>query len=183
MAFGAGLKDMTKDENEVYIKHQMDLMKLPPMDLRLAQPNEIEERCIKFFEICVENGQKPSIASMALSLNCARNTLVDYIKGNRAIPNDNRAILVKYYTVMNGLTEAYVQDNKINPVVANFLMKNNYGYRDTEQDIEIDNKIQQESIENLIAESNLLLGEIEEIKSTEIQNNNSALLVDDKGDE
>ena len=46
MAFGAGLKDMTKDENEVYIKHQMELSQLPPMDLRLAQPHEVEERCV-----------------------------------------------------------------------------------------------------------------------------------------
>lgn len=182
MAFGA-MKDLSVAENEVYIKHQMELSQLPPMDLRLAQPHEVEERCVKFLEICVENGQKPSIVSMALALNCARNTLVDYIKGNKAIPNDNRTVLVKYYSILNGITEAYIQDNKINPVVANFLLKNNYGYKDTDTDIEIDNKIQQESIENLIAESNLLLGEIETIKPTEIQNNNSALLVDDKGEE
>ena len=112
MAFG-GMKDMTKDENEVYIRHQIKLMQLPYMDLRLAQPNEVEERCIKFFEICVENGQKPSVASMALALNCARNTLVDYIKGNKAIPNDNRVVLIiiKIYMFIRVTKFTYISFN------------------------------------------------------------------------
>ena len=59
--------------------------------------------------------------------------------------------------MLNALMEDYVQNGKINPVPALFLLKNNFGYKDT-QEFVVNNNVQEESSpESLIEEANLLL--------------------------
>ena len=148
---------LSKNDNVNYVLHNLDLMTFAPIDCKVDSSSIIEGRCYDYLEKCITNEMKPSLAGLALAIGVGRETLIKYINGNTDIPWENRSVLQRYYTLLNSLMEDYVQNGKINPVPALFLLKNNFGYKDT-QEFVVNNNVQEESSpESLIEEANLLL--------------------------
>lgn len=147
---------MTKDENVLYLIHNMDLTALPPIDIRTCQAEEIRLRGNEYFRLCMEDCMKPSMGGLCIALNCSRPTLVDYLNGVRGIPNDNREELERIHRVLNALMEDYMQNGKINPVAGIFLMKNDYGYKDQQEFVVNNNTEENVKPEVLLEEAKLL---------------------------
>jgi hypothetical protein len=151
------MKAANKSDNVAYTLHSMELVSLPPMDARVCQAEDLEDRCYKYIEICVKDNMKPSLAGLALSLDVSRTTLIKYINGEAKIPTENRYVLQRFNGVLNALLEDYMQNGKINPVAAIFIAKNNFGYKDMQEYV-VNNTNQEETTpEGLIEEANLLL--------------------------
>lgn len=153
------LMKFNKDNNQEYLAHAMNLVALPPFDVRLCKPEDIEQRSNEYFQMCYEDGIKPCIAGYALALNVSRMTLMDILYKKIAIPNDNYAALEQFYRVLNMLMEEYMLNGKINPVSAIFVMKNNFGYTDSQELVVAKTEAEESNPQGLIDESNLLLGE------------------------
>lgn len=160
---------MKKSENEAYIRHSMELFAFKPINLRLCQPQDIQERCISYFEKCIKDNMKPNVAGFALAVGCTRVSLMNYISGATAIPTENQAELTKFYAVLNVLMEEYVMNGKINPLSSVFLMKNNFGYKDASEVVQVNNKVEAVNPERLIEESKMLLQEPEDLKPLKTQ--------------
>ena len=144
------------NDNVNYTLHNLDLMALPPLDVRLCFPEELEKRCYDYLEICMRNEMKPNIAGMALALNMSRCSLLDYINGAQPMPTQNREVLKRYYTLINSLMEDYLLNGKVNPVAGIFISKNNFNYKDAQEFVVNNNTEQIEAPEELIEEAKLL---------------------------
>lgn len=143
-------------QNAEYVLHNLDLMKFSPIDCKTEFTDVIERRCYDYLETCINNNMKPSVAGISLAIGVGRETFLRYVNGNVDMPRENRETLQRYYTLLNALMEDYMQNGKINPVSALFLLKNNFGYKDT-QEFVVNNNLQEEtSPETLIEEANLL---------------------------
>lgn len=148
-----------KKENVTYTLHNLDLLAYAPIDCKIERGEIVQQRCYDYLETCMRNGMKPSVAGLALSIGVNRQTLLDYVNGITPIPKENRAILQRYYGLLNSLMEDYIQNGKVNPVAGLFLTKNNFGYKDT-QEFVVNNTLQEETTpEALIEEANLLFEE------------------------
>ena len=142
--------------NELFVIHNLDLLSFAPIDCKIETAEVIDRRCYDYMEKCIQNEMKPGIAGLALAIGVGRPTLINYINGNVDMPHENRAVLQRYYTFLNAILEDYTQNGKINPVSALFLLKNNFGYKDT-QEFVVNNNVQEETTpESLIEEANLL---------------------------
>jgi len=148
--------ELQKKDNVNYTLHNLDLIALAPIDCKIERAEIISKRCFDYFETCMRNDMKPSVAGFALCLGVTRPTLLDYINGVTPIPKENREVLQRFYGVLNALIEDYIQNGKVNPVAGLFLTKNNFGYKDTQEFI-VNNTLQEETTpESLIEEANLL---------------------------
>jgi len=144
-------------DNSFYTLHTLEILTFAPIDVRTCQAEELEQRCVDYFELCIRNDMKPSIAGLALALGCARTSLFDYISGVKKIPLDNQKVLIKYNGVLNALIEDYMLNGKVNPVAGIFVAKNNFGYKDA-QEFVVNNTVQEEATpEALMQEAQLLL--------------------------
>ena len=148
---------LSNSDNVKYTIHSLDLMTLPPIDIRACPADVLRMRCIEYFEMCMRDDMKPSLAGFALALNMSRGTLIDYLNGQKPMPSDSLSELRRFNGVLNALMEDYMQNGKVNPVSAIFLMKNNFGYKDA-QEFVVNNTMQEESTpEGLMQEADLLL--------------------------
>ena len=167
---GRSLPSIAKTKgNEQFVIHNLDLLSFAPIDCKIETAEVIDRRCYDYMEKCIENEMKPGIAGLALAIGVGRQTLINYINGNVDMPFENRAVLQRYYTFLNAILEDYTQNGKINPVSALFLLKNNFGYKDT-QEFVVNNAVQEEtSPETLIEEANLLFAEEPKMANVEIE--------------
>ena len=150
-------KSLDSTDNSIYTLHNIDLLSMPPIDVRICTKEELEERCYEYFEKCIRNDMKPTVAGFALALGCARTSLIDYMNGAKKIPMENREVLVKYNNVLNALIEDYMMNGKVNPVAGIFVAKNNFGYKDS-QEFVVNNDVREETTpEALMQEAQLLL--------------------------
>ena len=76
-------------ENTKYISHDMKLYRLPDIDIN--NPEEVQNRINKYFDICSEDDVKPSIASLALCFHMSRFVLFDCLneRNNRIKNNES----------------------------------------------------------------------------------------------
>ena len=150
-------KSIEETDNSSYTLHNMELLAFPPIDVRVCSCETLEKRCVDYFEICIRNDMKPSVAGFALALGCARTSLLEYINGTKKIAGGNREILNKYNGLLNALIEDYMMNGKVNPVAGIFVAKNNFGYKDA-QEFVLNNTVQDEQTpEALMEEAKLLL--------------------------
>lgn len=153
------IKSVKEKKDDVnYTLHTMGLMTFEPVDVRVCSAEDVEKRCIEYFEYCIKDGMKPTYAGLALIFNLTREYLQKILSGAYKIPSDNRDVLVKYVSALNCLLEDYMQNGKINPVAGIFIMKNNHGYKDAQEYV-VNNQVADETPpEKLIEEATLLLG-------------------------
>ena len=118
-------------DNSVFIRYSLALSNLPKIDMN--DITQVNNRIMDFFNISASYDIKPCLAALALSFHVNRITLFNWITEKtgtiknaeclNAIKNAHNMIGSQYEILMN--------EGKINPVSGIFLLKNNYGYKDT----------------------------------------------------
>ena len=122
---------LSSDERMNILKHNLQIAHLPRINPN--DPEQLTARVEEYFSICAENNLAPAVASFALSLGIDRRTLWAWMTGvNETIKNTVSMDIIKTtYSIINSQYEDMLNTNKINPVSAIFLMKNNLGYKDS----------------------------------------------------
>lgn len=129
--------NVVEGDNAKFTRINQEIFNLPDIDLKNA--NAVANRLSEFFGIYAKYDVKPTVAGMALSLNCmSRSTLRNIAHGTptggsgytTALPSEVASVIKKAYFSMENLWEAYMNSGKINPVSGIFLAKNNFGYVD-----------------------------------------------------
>lgn len=118
-------------DNTKYLSHDMKIAMLPDIDMNDQQA--IQERINLYFSICADDDIKPTIESLALAFHVSRFVLYDWMNdrtGNR-INQESKHTIKRAYDIINSYYAHMMNNGKINPVAGIFLMKNNYGYKDT----------------------------------------------------
>lgn len=112
-------------DNSKITAHNVELMNAPRIDV--ANRSEVEERIQWYFNKCLTNDMKPSVAGLCLALGISRQAWQTWGTGQC---RDYADIVARTRQVMTAIMEDYMQNGKINPVTGIFLMKNNLGYTD-----------------------------------------------------
>ncbi len=140
-------------DNTKYLTNAMKIANLPKIDTKDIP--QLQGRIKQYFEICVEDDMKPSVAGLALAIGVDRKTIWQWAQSENS---DRSNTIKRAYQVLNLMMEDYMQNGKINPVSGIFLMKNNFGYQD-KQDVVITpnnplgEKVDRKQLENKYIES------------------------------
>lgn len=113
-----------------FLRQKMDIMSWEDIDTNNS--GDVEDRLNKYIEDCMIRDVKPTVATMALSLGIDRKTLWAWNVGQIPKPKEVLDVIKKYYGLISGLYEDYMNNGKINPVSGIFLMKQ-IGYTDTQE--------------------------------------------------
>ncbi len=116
---------VSEGDNAKITLHNMELMKAPRINT--ANRSEVEERMWWYFEKCITDDMKPSVAGLCLALGISRQAWQTWGTGEH---RDYADLVEKARQVMASIMEDYMLHGKINPVTGIFLMKNNLGYSD-----------------------------------------------------
>lgn len=122
------LMAMEPGDNRRFILHDLEMMKWGDIDLQNAE--EVEERCIRYFEWSAQDDIKPTSAGLAVALGVDRATMLRYANGQIG---NSKAVCTKIkwaLSMISSQMEHFMENGKINPVAGIFLMKNSLGYRD-----------------------------------------------------
>lgn len=142
-------------DNARYLQHSMEVSGLPIINSH--NEHDVQQRITEYFNLCIKNDMKPSIAGLALAFHCHRNTLYEWANDRAPeMPHECRELYKQAYRLINAQMEDYMMDGKINPVAGIFLMKNNMGYKDEQEYLLTPNTVPEHSAEELIAEANQL---------------------------
>lgn len=128
--------DLEPGDNTKYLTLNIELFNLEKIDLH--DEEAVARRLEEYFQIYAKYDTKPTVAGMAMALGMNRRTLIaivnDYATGGAgyktALPHEVALVIKKAYSLLEVLWENYSSNGKINPVMAIFLAKNNYGYQD-----------------------------------------------------
>ena len=123
-------------DNTKYLTLNIELFNLEKIDLH--DEEAVARRLEEYFQIYAKYDTKPTVAGMAMALGMNRRTLIaivnDYATGGAgyktALPHEVALVIKKAYYLLEVLWENYSSNGKINPVMAIFLGKNNFGYQD-----------------------------------------------------
>ena len=103
-------------------------------DININDESQLRGRISKYFDFCVTNSIKPSVAGLALALNVSKETIFRMVRGDittdRKYSADTVRIIRKIYLLFDSLWTDYMQHGQINPASGIFLGKNLFGYRD-----------------------------------------------------
>ena len=129
------LENIEPGDNSRAIAIILQFNNLPVVDLH--NPEAVRDRINQFFQMCVNNDFKPTVASYAASLGFSRKSL--WALMNKAgtgvgmwdnLPTLSLDYIKRGYDSMEQLWEYYMLNGKINPVSGIFLGKNLWGYVD-----------------------------------------------------
>lgn len=126
-------ENMKPGDRGRYVRHALASWNLPDIDI--SDEKAVEERIMWYFNHCVEDDMKPTLAGMCNALGIDRKTLYEWSVGNYR-KDTHYPTIKKAKNLLEELYEGWMVDGKVNPVVGIFLGKNHFGYTD-KQDIEI----------------------------------------------
>lgn len=117
-------------DNRRYLEHSMQMWAWPAVDMRT--PEDVNNRIIQYFQLCMDDDMKPCVEGLGLAFGVSRKTIWSWAKGidSKYLPPESRDLIKKAYLILNTQLANYAQGGKINPVMAIFLMKNNFEYED-----------------------------------------------------
>ena len=118
-----------KGDNSRYLKHALESVNLPPIDIRDAKA--VEERVKWYFNHCIDNDMKPGVTGLCNALGISRMTFNNWEQGRKITRGEHTVIMQRAKNIIEEIMEQYMMNGKINPVSGIFLMKNNFdGYYD-----------------------------------------------------
>ena len=92
--------------------------------------SEILDRIDMYFTRCIEWGIRPCVAGMCAALGVTRQTWYYWISGQK---REYSKELEPINAILESLLEQYGLQGKLNPATQIFLLKNHFGYRDTNE--------------------------------------------------
>lgn len=129
-------------DNSKYLRHALTTMQMEPIDI--ADPVQVENRIIWYFNHCGEYDMKPTVNGLCNALGIHRDTLHTW-KVGQFRKGTHQEIVLRAYGVMEELWEDYMMNGKINPVSGIFLAKNLlHGYSDKQEFVLTPNQNQME---------------------------------------
>lgn len=127
---------------------------LPKINLNNA--NEIYDRAMQYFNICIEEGIKPTQEGIASALKITRWTFSAWVTGKTDKPKEIREVLSWIHSTLEALTMQMMVEGQIQPIPALFVLKNNYGYTNDEVDMEVKESKEKVDIASIKAKYELL---------------------------
>ena len=120
-------------DNAAMLYKNLAVWNLPPIDRQ--DPVQVENRITEYFEICLKNDMKPSVAGLAMALKCDRTTFWKIAHGadgyDRRYPAEVRSLARQAYQMLSVMTEDWLLNGKVNPAAGIFYAKNlGMGYKD-----------------------------------------------------
>ena len=122
-----GIDSDRKSVNSTYLFHSAKIAEMPRCNLLDA--NEINQRSLEYFKACSDDGVRPSLTGLALSLG----TTVKGFQGlfaDRRMPEDCINALGKAAAKVEDVTISLMLDTRVQPVTGLFILKNHFGYKD-----------------------------------------------------
>ena len=143
-------------KNTITTKFAMALNSLPKIDIN--NPEEVNNRINEYYSICAAFDLKPTIAMLAFAFGVNRGTLFNWINGRtETLQNKESFNAIKNaFNLIASLYETYLNDGSMTPVSAFFLMKNNYGYKDTTDYIVTAKQEKAMDLNDIVSRSGLL---------------------------
>lgn len=150
----------TPEENSLYVHHVKKLFELPPINTDDCQ--QVQDRILKYFELCEEDGVKPGVAGLCTAIGIDRSTWNRWENGVRRANTPEYGIMVKRTkSMLEALLEQYTLNGKVNIIAAIFMFKNHFGYTDKQE---------------VVVTPNAPLGDTTDIKALEDQYRDSVPL-------
>ena len=126
--------------------------RMEPIDI--LDPVAVEARCEEFFDLCDEYGTHPTVAGMAGSLGFTGVELraialgrVQTVRGVRLTP-EIMEILIKKFSEFEQIWEnTFMSGGYSSPVTGIFWAKNNAGYRDQQERINVNVDVEPNALE------------------------------------
>lgn len=122
-------------DNSKYLTHNLTMFGWGKVDM--YNTDDVRDRTIQYFQLCANDDMKPSVAGLALAYGIDRRRIWEIANKTgscyKNVPEEVQDTVKKAYIVLNAQMEDYLQDGKINPVAAIWLMKNNMGYEDKKE--------------------------------------------------
>lgn len=119
--------DASLEEINRTSQFSMKLVGLPKVNYK--NPQEIDDRCKLYMELCGQYGRRPFIEGLVGALGCHRQSFWDWSKEQ----SPRGEIVRKWKQAILIQLESWNVEGKINPVSGIFLLKNIGGYTDTYQ--------------------------------------------------
>ena len=111
-------------ENANNVKHTMRVASLPLIDQ--TDKTEVATRIEEYFDLCIEDDMRPTVAGLALALGTNRTSLFDWKAGKtQRIPEEVIGLIDRAIAILNAEQEEAVA-NSGNIVGSIFLMKNSF---------------------------------------------------------
>ena len=122
----------TPEENASNLRHIMKLSAFDRVDM--SDADAVRDRVTKYFDLCIEDGQKPSLTGLALILGEYNRTYMWEIREGKKGKNPETAdILKKASSMLEAALVNYMQNGQLNPVPALFMLKNYYAWADKQE--------------------------------------------------
>lgn len=116
-------------EISTMLRHAVTMMRWPEVDTNDAE--QVENRIAQYLDYCMQNDIKPDLSGMALSLGTNRTTLWRWENGVESNkPQAVRNAIKKGREINEYLLVQMMNNGRINPIPAIFLLKNNHQYKD-----------------------------------------------------
>ena len=132
----ARLKEEDKAIRNAHITNAMlKVASLPPIYVNNAE--DLYNRAMEYFNICIEEGIKPTQEGLASAFKISTWTLGNWITGKTEKRKEVKEVLAWVHTTLQALTMQYTVEGQLNPITALFILKNNYGYTNDEKPIEV----------------------------------------------
>lgn len=110
-----------------FLRHALAGYNLPPIDI--SDIEQVKERCEWYFNHCIEDDVRPTVAGVSNALGINRKTFYEWCVGHDR-SKTHCEYIQRVRNIMEEMMEGYMLSGKINPVSGIFLMKNNFGYTD-----------------------------------------------------
>lgn len=113
----------------------MAIANWPEIDTNDA--DQIISRINQYHQFCIDNDIKPDLSGLALAIGVTRKTLWCWENGvDSNKPQSVRNAIKRGRAINENILVTMMQNGRINPIPALFLLKNNFDYRDV-QDVVI----------------------------------------------
>ena len=137
-------EELKQEWNRSMIAHIRKVNAIPKPSVQF--PKTIEKACETYFDLCEEDGVKPSVAGLSVALGTSEDILLQWVRGEVSIESSD--IIKKYFSFLQVFDETALKDNQTNAVGQIFMGKQHYGYKDVvEHKIIDDREISNEEIE------------------------------------
>lgn len=116
-------------EISTMLSQAVTMMRWPKINT--DDPEQVESRIEQYFDFCIANDIKTDMSGLALALGTSRMTLWRWENGVESNkPQAVRYAIKRGREINEFLLNQMMNNGKINPIPAIFLLKNNHQYKD-----------------------------------------------------